>query len=396
MSQNRFRFRKDTVEAISPPDGKHSRETYHDTESRHLKLRVSAAGAKAFYFYKKHGGKGCWHKIGIFPDVSVSAARIECTKLAGQYAAGKDPRQAKADALTFGQLFERYMAGHAKPHKKTWQEDQRKHDTLFSAWDSRLAGDIDRELITRLHKRLGRDRGPYLANRTLALLKVVFSYGINTLGFSVSNPCTGVKPFKEGSRDRFLDREELKAFFAALDHEETPEQWRDFFSLSLWTGARRANVQAMQWDHLNLRTAIWEIPGEEFKNGEAFRVVLTAPALEILTRRKLDRVGASPFVFPANSKPGHVVEPRKAWRNVLKRAKLVDDDDKPTVRIHDLRRTLGSWQAATGASLQVIGKTLGHKDTATTAIYSRLNLDPVRSSMTVATDAMLKAVAGHE
>lgn len=51
------------------------------------------------------------------------------------------------------------------------------------------------------------------------------------------------------------------------------------------------------------------------------------------------------------------------------------------LRIHDLRRTLGSWQAATGASLPMIGRTFAHKNVSTTAIYARLNLDPVRESM---------------
>jgi integrase len=66
------------------------------------------------------------------------------------------------------------------------------------------------------------------------------------------------------------------------------------------------------------------------------------------------------------------------------------------LRIHDLRRTLGSWQAATGASLPILGKSLGHKSLAATQIYARLNLDPVRESVNKATDAMLLAagVAG--
>jgi integrase len=63
----------------------------------------------------------------------------------------------------------------------------------------------------------------------------------------------------------------------------------------------------------------------------------------------------------------------------------------PDLRIHDLRRTLGSWQAKTGASLAIIGKSLNHKNTATTAIYARLDLDPVRASMERATAAMLTA-----
>ena len=65
------------------------------------------------------------------------------------------------------------------------------------------------------------------------------------------------------------------------------------------------------------------------------------------------------------------------------------------VRIHDLRRTLGSWQARTGASLSIIGKSLSHKSVHTTAIYARLDLDPVRESMARATSAMLVAAGAR-
>jgi integrase len=61
------------------------------------------------------------------------------------------------------------------------------------------------------------------------------------------------------------------------------------------------------------------------------------------------------------------------------------------LRIHDLRRTLGSWQARTGASLSIIGKSLNHKSVQTTAIYARLDTDPVRESVERATSAMLAA-----
>ena len=61
--------------------------------------------------------------------------------------------------------------------------------------------------------------------------------------------------------------------------------------------------------------------------------------------------------------------------------------------MHDLRRTLGSWQAATGASLHVIGKSLGHRAVQTTAIYARLQLDQVRKAVDDAVEAMNAAVA---
>ena len=61
------------------------------------------------------------------------------------------------------------------------------------------------------------------------------------------------------------------------------------------------------------------------------------------------------------------------------------------IRIHDLRRTLGSWQAKTGASLVIIGKSLNHKTTQSTRIYARLDDDPVRQSVNTATAAMMAA-----
>jgi integrase len=66
------------------------------------------------------------------------------------------------------------------------------------------------------------------------------------------------------------------------------------------------------------------------------------------------------------------------------------------LRIHDLRRTLGSWQAKTGASLSIIGKSLNHKTHQATAIYARLDLDPVRQSVNTATAAMLEAAGLKE
>lgn len=78
-----------------------------------------------------------------------------------------------------------------------------------------------------------------------------------------------------------------------------------------------------------------------------------------------------------------MVKPRKGWVALLKRADMND------LRLHDLRRTLGSWQTITGASTTVVGKTLGHKSPSATAVYARLNLDPVRASMETAIKAML-------
>lgn len=136
----------------------------------------------------------------------------------------------------------------------------------------------------------------------------------------------------------------------------------------------------MRWKDINFHTATWRI--EETKNGEAQTIHLPHQAVELLKARKLE--SDSPWVFPGSGASGHLADPKKAWARILKEAGIEN------LRIHDLRRTLGSYQAATGANGYIIGKSLGHKSQQSTAIYARLNLDPVRESVNKATDAMFE------
>jgi integrase len=159
-----------------------------------------------------------------------------------------------------------------------------------------------------------------------------------------------------------LRADEIQAFFKALQHKETPEAWRDFFTVALLTGARRSNVLAMKWADLELTRGLWRIPEEESKNKEPLLCILAPAAVEILKRRQADNAAQrapSAYVFASFGASGHITEPKAAWKRIIDRAKIKD------LRLHDLRRTLGSWQAAAGASLSIIGRSLGHKNSAT-------------------------------
>ena len=59
------------------------------------------------------------------------------------------------------------------------------------------------------------------------------------------------------------------------------------------------------------------------------------------------------------------------------------------LRIHDLRRSLGSWLTIGGMSLAVVGRAVGHRDRHGADPYARLSLDPVRLPMGEATGRML-------
>ena len=60
------------------------------------------------------------------------------------------------------------------------------------------------------------------------------------------------------------------------------------------------------------------------------------------------------------------------------------------VSVHDLRPSLGSWQAVTGSSPSLFGGTLGHHGPAATAVNARIHTDPVCDAIAAAVDAKLK------
>ena len=139
----------------------------------------------------------------------------------------------------------------------------------------------------------------------------------------------------------------------------------------------------MRWQDLDFNIGHWRVPGEISKNGKPMIIPLTTAATEILLRKHMS--ADSEFVFPGTGITGHMTSPKAAWKRVVIHAELQD------IRPHDLRRSLGSWMAHTGASMVIIGGALGHKDSASTQIYARLATDPIKSAMEIAADAMMKA-----
>ena len=377
---NKFNFTKKAIESLPMPEtGK--RAYYYDTKVRGLGIGITDKGTQTFIVYRKIGGRPERIILGRYPDLSIENARDEASKINSKIAQGENPNQEKNKLraeLTLKELFERYLELHAKVHKKSWKGDEDQYTLYLSHWDKRKISKLQKSDIEALHAKIGRDRGIYAANRMLSLLAVMFSKAIDW-GWKYPNPTIGIKKFREKSRERFLQEDELPRFFRSLA-EEPNRILSDFFMICLLTGARRSNVLSMRWQDISLSQKTWNIV--ETKNGDSQLVPLSLEAMEILEPLLKKKQGD--WVFPsASSKSGHLEEPKNAWKRILKRADLAD------LRLHDLRRTLGSWQATTGANSYIIGKSLGHKTQQATAIYARLNTDPVRASVEKATKAMM-------
>ena len=381
---NHQKLTKTLLNGLAAPEtGK--RLTIYDTQTPKLALRMTHTGVRAFYIVKRLGGAMVWLKLGTFPDMTVEQARIEAGKVLGEFAKGDNPaavKRAVRAELTFSQAFDAFLTGKRKRDGSAISDKtKRDYSDLLRLYlggikDKKLS-EIERTEIKAVHVKTTK-KSAAQADRVVAVVSAVFTYMLAQERFSGQNPATRIQKNPAPSRDRFLQANELTPFFKALS-ESSNETMRDFFLLALLTGARRANVSAMRWADVDLVAGVWRIA--KTKNGTPQTVTLSPEAVMVLEARKDGGV----FVFPGDGVTGHIVEPKKAWATLLKTAGIEN------LRIHDLRRTLGSWQARTGASLPIIGKSLNHKTHQATAIYARLDLDPVRQSVNTATAAMMVA-----
>ncbi|CAM5999221.1 unnamed protein product [Sphagnum balticum] len=226
----------------------------------------------------------------------------------------------------------------------------RKFPSLFIVMEESQIEQHQKTDVQMLVNQIGREHGHTTANRTLELLRAVINKGIQWGMFKLANPTVGVQKFKLKPRERFLHENEIQRLFAVLN-DEANDDLKDYIYLSLSTGARKSNVLSMRWENLDLDNRSWIIP--DTKNGTEHTILLTEAEHEILRRRRCESKSFD-WVFPSNSVTGYLLNPKRSWHAILKKA------DIENLHMHDLRRSLGSYMAMAGASLSVIdqGQTL--------------------------------------
>ncbi len=364
-----IKFTKTDLLAIpSAPKGK--RVDYTDPKTPGLELRVTDTGTKTFCFRQraKSGGNPVRVTIGKFPTLTVDQARAEVAKLRAEFVKGEDPAKIKRDRRaepTFGDLFNQFM------------KDRKLADSTRVSYETTVAKHLGKLLPLKISQ-IDRDRMRGLkiesdaqSNRIRAIVGAVFNWANIEGLIDQDNPAKVIKSRHIASRERFLQPEEVDRFLDAIGKNALG----DFYLLCLLTGARKSNVQSMRWKDINWRDAVWMVPTT--KNREPHAVPLMPEAIDILKARK----GLHPiWVYPGikgwkTGEVGHLKEPKKSWDRLRQDSGLHD------LNMHDLRRTMGSWQSMDGASLTIVGKTLGQKSPEATKVYARLNLEPVREAM---------------
>jgi integrase len=342
-----------------------------------LGVRITAAAHRAFVLdYYTRVGKRRRYTIGSFPDWSVTGAREEARRLKRLIDGGGDPLaeiEAERGAATIADLIERFLEEHVSRKRPHTQYDYRvaveRH--ILPALGRMKVSEVAWADVDALHRKITKAGRRTQANRVIAVVSKMFSLAIRWK-MRADNPAKGIERNAETKRKRYATAGELKRLTDALDQHED-QQAADIFRLCLLTGCRVGEAMAARWDNIAIAGGTWTKPGSTTKQATDHVVPLSAPAKQLLAA--LRQRTNSPWVFPADSAPGHRVAVQKSWLALCKSAKISG------LRIHDLRHSFASQLASSGASLPLIGALLGHSNPVTTHRYAHLFDDPQRAAV---------------
>ena len=366
-------------------------------------VRVQTSGAMSYVVkYRAGSGRSAPTRrltLGKVGTLTPDEARTLAKKMLGSVAHGADPAAQKAAdkrASTLADVAEQFLVEHMAA-KRSASSAASYRDLIerlaLPDLGTRKADKVTTAEVGRLHSRLSHI--PYQANRLLRVLSSLFTFAARAhvvpFGF---NPCRGIEFFPEEGRERYLTTAELARIGEAIREAETvglsylvdssrstakhaPKEINRrtvigphaaaAMRLLIFTGARLREILHLEWDHVDIERGMLMLPTS--KTGKK-TIVLNAPALAILNA--LPQSGN--FVIAGTSPDKPRSDLKKPWRAVSKRAGLEG------VRIHDLRHTHASVGAGSGLGLPIIGKLLGHTQSATTQRYAHLDNDPLRKA----------------
>ncbi|MDP3078707.1 site-specific integrase [Bradyrhizobium sp.] len=358
----------------------------NDARTPCLSVRVTKAGSKSYVFTKKRNGKLLRFTLGKTSSLTLDGARKAAAAYQGDFARGvdvgaqrkQDKAAAKLKATTLADAYERFLI--LKDRRPSTRQDYAALWRLHvpNSLKRKPVNEVSQEDIEKLKTEIGR-RQRRTANKVIVLISAIMAKS----GRWADNPGRDVERFEERVRTRRLAPEELTRLWEALE-AENGSLWSDFFRILVETGARRAALCAMRWQDLDLTAAVWTVPAIWSKNKRELAVPLTSQAVKVLQHRFSAGAAPSTWVWHSEkSETGHVVNPEKPWRNFLKAARITEH-----CSLHDVRRTLGSHLARSGAALPIISKALGHVSAQSARAYIHLDVEPARTAIEKALGTM--------
>lgn len=375
-----------------------------DADKKGLRLRVTKAGGKHWQFETRLKGKLITRALGEWPAVSIGDAKAEAHRLRGLTETGIDPReierqqeaarqaaivaavaaqtqaaaQAVAQALTVGDVWSTYIAerrpfwgdlhyrDHVDKAKPGGLPSGRRGGGKLPTKPGPLAAlmplklkDLDQATIERWAADEGKTR-PASARLAWRLLTVFLTWCAEQPAYAAllpdKNPAKTKKARealgKAGVKSDVLQREQLAAWFAAVDRIPNPVI-SACLQMMLLTGARPGEVLALRWEDVNSQ---WKGINIRDKVEGAREIPATPYMLHLLAT--LPRRNAWVFSSPTSA-TGCLTEPNTPHTRACKAAGL------DGLTLHGLRRSFASLTEWLEVPAGVVAQIQGHKPSAT-------------------------------
>lgn len=341
-------------------------------------------------FRYKFAGKSRVMMIGSYAELSLAKARETTKELSARVALGydvageKQERKAEAlekmeqekHALRVSALAAEYFERQILPRWKHPDILRRRIDKDINPSIGHMkVEDVKPRHIDDMLKSIV-DRGaPTIATDVLRWTRRIFDYGIKRHALEI-NPCSAFEVSdaggKEVARDRWLTREELIRLFQSMSTAKGFSRQNELtFKLLLALCVRKMELCAARWEEFDLDAAIWHLPEERSKNGDAIDIPLPPPTVEWL--RELHTFSCnSAWVLPARKMQHRMIPHIQESTLPVALAKVrAEMSDVPNYTIHDFRRTARTHLAALGVDPVVAERCLNHRIKGVEGIYNR-------------------------
>lgn len=291
-----------TVTTLTKP-GRHS-------DGGGLYLVVDKSGAKRWVFMYRRNDRLREMGLGGLHSVSLADARTLATGARQKLQAGIDPIEAKnmvvVDVPTFGDCADDFIETMAPQFRNAKHLDQWKMTLKEYAAPLRpkAVDQITTADVLEVLKPIWLTK-PETAARLRGRVERVLD-AAKAKGYrSGENPAL----WRGHLANLLPKRKKLsRGHHAAMPYEDVPAFFADLRSregiaalaleFTILTAARTGETFGARWKEIDLKAALWVIPGPKMKAGREHRVPLTPRAVEILT--KLSILGTDPdaYVFP--------------------------------------------------------------------------------------------------
>ncbi len=336
------------------------------------------ANARGLVLYVMPTGRATWYahydvvegrsrrrrklKLGRYDELSLADAVAGAEDVRAAVRRGDDPAdatRANRDAITFGELAELRLQN-GDPLRPSTIRDYRHllAADIFPRIGDLPAPSVSRQHIIELLDKITERGATRRADTARAIISSIYSFGLDR-GLVSDNPASGLKNrHTYRPREVVLATHEIRAVWQAVDGGEAAmsEPVRQIVKLALLTGQRRAEIAGLRKSDVNLDSSrpSFIVTQERAKNATTHSVPLSKQAQELLSGA-MATTHDETYVF--SSRSGHPISPGSVTKAFVRTREKLEAEG---IRVHDLRRTVGSLLAEYGVPRDVRERILNH------------------------------------